>query len=131
MKKIFATMALIVAIATSAAAMTTSQLRSHARVMTDRMSAELHLTRHQAERVYHINLEYLNTMDKPNANVPHLVNLRNHEMRRVLTAHQYNRYISSSCAHWNPVRHGWRNTPAHHPHHPHGYKVARPRHHRR
>jgi hypothetical protein len=120
MKKVFMTMALIVAIATSAAAMTNGQIRNHARSMTNKMVADLHLTRHQAARVYSINLEYLNTMDKPNANVRHLVNLRNHEMSRVLSAHQYRRYIASSDSHWYPagLGHSWRHAAPKHHHNP-------------
>ena len=59
MKKIFATMALIVAIATSAAAMNSREIRSTARMMTDRMTMDLRLTRHQEAMVYNINLRYI------------------------------------------------------------------------
>ena len=126
MKKIFATMALIVAIATSATAMNSREIRSTARMMTDRMAMDLRLTRHQEAMVYNINLRYVNAVDHPHADVRRCIDIRNSELRRVLNGHQFHRYMASSHARWTPARHNWRHTPARHPHH----HAPAPRHHR-
>ena len=59
MKKIMMTMAMIVTIATSAAAMTFNEARDHALFLTDKMTYELGLNAAQANNVYEINFDYI------------------------------------------------------------------------
>lgn len=124
MKKILATMVMIVAIATSAAAMNRHEIRSTARVMTDRMAMELRLDRHQVGRVFEINLRYVSAIDNPRVDMRRCIDIRNHELRRVLTPRQFDRYMASSHARWTPAHHGH-----HGPHHPAPHHEG-PRHHR-
>ena len=118
-------MALIVAIATSASAMNSNEMRNSARVMTDRMATELRLTRHQAAQVYNINLRYIKAVDNPRADFRRCVDVRNAELRRVLSTHQFNRYMASAHARWTPVHAGWRKAPAAPVHHKHRPAPAR------
>ena len=59
MKKILLTMALMVSIVTSAAAMTFNEAREHAMFLTDKMSYELGLSPTQLNNVYEINLDFV------------------------------------------------------------------------
>lgn len=80
MKKLM-TLVLMMAIAFTAAANTHRDARMEARVMTDRMAYELRLSNHQIHAVYDINLR----MHDPIA--------KEHALRRVLTARQFDRYL--------------------------------------
>ena len=132
MKKIFATMVMIVAIATSAAAMNRHEIRNTARVMTDRMAIDLRRDRYQEARVFEINLRYVSAIDNPRADMRRCIDIRNHELRRVLSGRQFDRYMASSHSRWTPRHHG--PGPHHGPGHPgprhHRYDAAPPRHHR-
>ena len=81
MKKLM-TLVLMMAIAFSATAHTHRDARTEARVITDRMAYELRLSAHQRHAVYDINLRMAYD---PVA--------KNHAMRRVLTARQFERYM--------------------------------------
>lgn len=117
-------MALMLTMVASAVARPNYVIRSDARVMTNRMALNLHLSKHQASMVYGINLRYASAVDNPRNSVSYWSGVRNQELRRVLTVHQYNRYRASSHAHWAPVHHHHHRPvvkPHHHHHHHHHY----------
>jgi hypothetical protein len=59
MKKMMIILAMMIAIATSASAMSYREARAHALFITDKMAFELDLTNDQYEAAYEINLDYL------------------------------------------------------------------------
>lgn len=117
MKKLM-TLVLMMAIAFSATAHTHRDARTEARVITDRMAYELRLSAHQRHAVYDINLRMAYD---PVA--------KNHAMRRVLTARQFERYMRIFGHHHSapipPHRRGHQPAPHHGPHghagHGHGH----------
>ena len=94
MKKMILTLVMMMTIAISATAMTRSEARHMARVQTDRMAVELSLSRHQYGRVFDINYRYV---DNPV--------MKERALSRVLTPHQFNKYMHLRHAAHRPVAH--------------------------
>lgn len=92
MKKMM-TLAVMMTIAISAAAMTYNEARSEALFLSDKMAYELDLTEEQYEAVYEINLDYLMSVNsRYDINGPWW-DRRNADLRHVLAAWQYDRFL--------------------------------------
>lgn len=92
MKKIMMTMAMIVTIATSAAAMTFKEAREHALFLTDKMTYELGLSAVQANNVYEINFDYIIALAIQGERPGICQSRRDADMRYVLSDYQYHLY---------------------------------------
>ncbi len=95
MKKMM-TLAVMMTIAISAAAMNYNTARNEALFLTDKMAYELGLTNNQLEAVYEINLDYLLKVDNYNDVAGIWWEVRNRDLRYVLSTWQYDCYISSA-----------------------------------
>lgn len=116
MKKMMITLVLMMTIAVSASAMSYREARAAARMMTDRMAVELRLSHRQYDRVYEINLRY---MDHPE--------MKDRAMSRVLTPHQFDRYMHHRhTLHAPALAHHRVHAPA--PKHHRGQGPAAPKH---
>ena len=109
MKKMF-TLALLMAMTITATAMSYTTAKSEALFLSDKMAYELNLTPAQYEAVYEINLDYLLCIDNRADVFGPWWNRRNADLRYVLSAWQYDKYVS--LAHfYRPVswhHSGWR-----------------------
>ena len=106
MKKTFVTLAMIlVGLTTQLFAMSMSNIRSNARFLSDRMAYELDLTPMQYDDCYEINFDFIysinNIMDDviygygdAIENYYRLLDYRNEDLRFVLDARQYARFLS-------------------------------------
>ena len=92
MKKIMMTMAMIVTIATSAAAMTLNEARDHALFLTDKMAYELGLSPTQINNVYEINYDYIISVAIQGERPGFCQSRRDADMRFVLSDYQYHLY---------------------------------------
>lgn len=103
MKKMM-TLAVMMTIAISASAMTYTQARNEALFLSDKMAYELGLTTEQYADVYEINFDYFYSVgtwaDVNGANWTR----RNMDLRYVLTAYQYDRYMAANYF-YRPI--GW------------------------
>ena len=95
MKKIL-TMVMMMTIAISAAAMSYSAARNEALFLSDKMAYELGLTATQYEAVYEINLDYLLNVDTRADVFGFWWEVRNRDLRYVLSTWQYERYMASA-----------------------------------
>ena len=95
MKKMLFT-AMMMTIAISATAMSYNAARSEALFLSDKMAHELGLTDAQYETVYEINLDYLLNVDNRSDVFGHWWDIRNRDLRIVLSPWQYDRYIAST-----------------------------------
>ena len=109
MKKMFI-WAMLMAMTITANAMSYTTAKSEALFLSDKMVYELELTPSQYEAVYEINLDYLLCIDNAADVFGPWWNRRNADLRYVLSAWQYEKYLS--LAHfYRPVswhRSGWR-----------------------
>ena len=96
MKRLMITMAMMMTIVVSAAAMSYSRARSEALFLTDKMAYELSLTDEQYEAAYEINLDYLMSVGDRNDFYGTRWNLRNRNLRYVLDDYQYSLYYSAN-----------------------------------
>ena len=94
MKKIL-TMVMMMAIAISAAAMPYNTARNEALFLADKMAYELGLTATQYEAVYEINLDYLLNVDTRADVFGFWWEVRNRDLRYVLSTWQYDRFMAS------------------------------------
>lgn len=95
MKKIM-TLAMMMTIAISATAMTYDAARSEAMFLSDKMAYELGLTDAQYEAVYEINLDYLlNVRNRADVLGPWW-DVRNRDLRLVLSSWQFDRYLAAA-----------------------------------
>ena len=93
MKRIMTTLAVMVMVFTSAAAMSFSRARKEALFLTDKMAYELNLSSAQFDAVYEINLDYLLALDGP-ADLDGIFWMRrNSDLRYVLSAWQWELYL--------------------------------------
>ena len=97
-------LAVLMTIVVSANAMTSREARVFARSMTDKMAYELRLTDRQYREVYKINLRYI---DNPVA--------KNRKMAKVLTMHQYDKYLRMQASHVHATPHPSHKVAVHHP----------------
>lgn len=95
MKKMMMIMAMMVTIATHAAAMSYNEARNEALFLTDKMAYELNLTNEQYEAVYEINLDYLMGLSRHDIFGSDWT-FRNSRLRHVLTSWQYDRYMAAN-----------------------------------
>lgn len=87
-------LAMLTTIVVSAKAMTYSQARDEALFLTDKMAYELVLSDSQYEDVYKVNLDYLMAIT-PGSNLYGAYwTHRNTELRYILSAYQYDKYLS-------------------------------------
>ena len=96
MKKILFTMALTVAIVTSASAMTFNEAREHAMFLTDKMSYELGLSPTQLNNVYEINLDFVMAAAIRGERLSTCLSRRDTDLRYVLSDYQYRIYKKTS-----------------------------------
>ncbi len=94
MKKIL-TMVMMMTIAISAAAMPYTAARNEALFLSDKMAYELGLTATQYEAVYEINLDYLLNLDTRADVFGFWWDVRNRDLRYVLSTWQYDRFMAS------------------------------------
>lgn len=91
MKKMM-TLAMMMTIAISAAAMNYNAARSEALFLSDKMAYELGLTEDQYAAVYEINLDYLMCVNGRNDAYGSWWSRRNADLMYVLTSRQYSRF---------------------------------------
>ena len=87
---------LMMTIAISANAMSYNKAKSEALFLSDKMAYELNLTDAQYDAVYEINLDYLMSVNHRDDTYGPWWNRRNADLRYVLSAWQYDKYISLS-----------------------------------
>ena len=88
-------MAMMMAIAFSANAMTYNAARNEALFLSDKMAYELGLTNAQYEAVYEINLDYLLNVNNRADVLGPWWEVRNRDLRLVLSSLQFDRYMAS------------------------------------
>ena len=94
MKKMM-TLVMMMTIAISAAAMPYNTARNEALFLSDKMAYELGLTATQYEAVYEINLDYLLNVDTRADVFGFWWEIRNRDLRFVLSTWQYDRFMAS------------------------------------
>ena len=94
MKKMM-TLVMMMTIAISAAAMPYNTARNEALYLSDKMAYELGLTASQYEAVYEINLDYLLNLDTRADVFGFWWEVRNRDLRYVLSTWQYDRFMAS------------------------------------
>ena len=95
MKKIF-TLAMMMAMTITANAMSYTAARNEALFLSDKMAYELNLTDAQYDAVYEINLDYLMSVNGRNDAYGTWWNRRNTDLKYVLTAWQYEKFMDMS-----------------------------------
>lgn len=105
MKKTLVTLALILSFASQMFAMSMSNMRNNARFLSDRMAYELDLTPMQYDDCYEINFDFIYAVNDLMDDVVYgygdaieryysLLDYRNEDLRFVLNARQYARFLS-------------------------------------
>lgn len=97
---------MLTTIVVSTKAMTYSQARDEALFLTDKMAYELVLSDSQYEDVYKVNLDYLMAITSGSNLYGAYWTHRNTELRYILSAYQYDKYLSISYF-YRPVN--WSN----------------------
>lgn len=92
MKKLMMILAMMIAIATSASAMSYREARNYALFLTDKMAYELNLTNNQYEAAYEINLDYLMSVNHRRHLYGSYWSHRNMLFRTILAPWQYRAY---------------------------------------
>ena len=92
MKKIMM-MAMMMVMTISAKAMSYNAAKYEALFLSDKMAYELKLTNAQYDDVYEINLDYLMSVNDYNDAYGKWWNRRNNDLKYVLTAYQYEKYM--------------------------------------
>ena len=95
MKKIF-TLAMMMAMTITANAMSYTAAKNEALFLSDKMAYELNLTDAQYDAVYEINLDYLMSVNGRNDAYGTWWNRRNTDLKYVLTAWQYEKFMDMS-----------------------------------
>ena len=95
MKKIF-TLAMMMVMTISANAMSYKTAKSEALFLSDKMAYELNLTDAQYDAVYEINLDYLMSVNGRNDAYGSWWNRRNTDLKYVLTAWQYEKFMDKT-----------------------------------
>ena len=95
MKKIMI-MAMMMVMTLTANAMSFTAAKNEALFLSDKMAYELNLTDAQYDAVYEINLDYLMSVNGRNDAYGTWWNRRNTDLKYVLTAWQYEKYMGSS-----------------------------------
>ena len=105
MKKIF-TLAMMMVMTITANAMSYTAAKNEALFLSDKMAYELNLTDAQYDAVYEINLDYLMSVNSRNDAYGTWWNRRNTDLKYVLTAWQYEKFMDMSCF-YHPLT--WKN----------------------
>ena len=92
MKKIMM-MAMMMVMTISAKAMSYNEAKREALFLSDKMAYELNLTAAQFDDVYEINLDYLMSVNGYSDAYGKWWNRRNNDLKYVLTAYQYEKYL--------------------------------------
>ena len=95
MKKFF-TLAMMMVMTISANAMSYKTAKNEALFLSDKMAYELNLTDAQHDAVYEINLDYLMSVNGRNNAYGTWWNRRNTDLKYVLTAWQYEKFMDMS-----------------------------------
>ena len=127
MKKMF-NLAIMMVMTITANAMSYTAAKNEALFLSDKMAYELNLTAAQYEDVYEINLDYFLSVNGRNDVLDPWWDRRNADLRYVLTAYQYDKYVGLPYFYrplsWNNG--GWTfNVYTHYTNRSHFYK-ARP-----
>ena len=127
MKKMM-TLAILMVMTITANAMSYKAAKNEALFLSDKMAYELNLTDAQYDAVYEINLDYLLSINGRNDVLGPWWDRRNADLRYVLTAYQYDKYVGLPYFYrplsWNNG--GWTfNIYSHYTNRSHFYK-ARP-----
>ena len=93
MKKMF-TLAMMMVMTITANAMNYNAAKNEALFLSDKMAYELNLTAAQYEDVYEINLDYFLSVNGRNDILGPWWDRRNADLRYVLTAYQYDKYVT-------------------------------------
>lgn len=80
----------------SISALSVTRSREEARFLTDKMAYELGLTPEQMYDVYEINYDYFRSLDDIYRNYSYEAELRERELRYILSAAQWRRYVGIS-----------------------------------
>jgi hypothetical protein len=86
-------LAVMMVMTISANAMSYNAAKHEALFLSDKMAYELNLTNAQYDDVYEINLDYLMSVNGHNDAYGKWWNRRNKDLKYVLTAHQYEKYL--------------------------------------
>lgn len=89
-------MAMMMAIAFNANAMSYNKAKKEALFLSDKMAYELNLSNAQYDAVYEINLDYLMSVNGRNDGHGNAWNRRNNDLQYILTAYQYNKYMEQN-----------------------------------
>lgn len=107
-----AMMALVMAIAMPASAMTYKEARKQALFLADKMAYELSLNDRQYESAYEINLDYLMAVGDRDDVYSTCWSRRNMELQKLLTAWQYSKFAATEYfyrpVYWSNNRWNWR-----------------------
>jgi len=95
MKKIF-TLAMMMVMTISANAMSYNTAKNEALFLSDKMAYELNLSNAQYDAVYEINLDYMMSVNGRNDVYGSWWSRRNTDLKYVLTAWQYEKYMEKS-----------------------------------
>jgi hypothetical protein len=96
MKKMFAIMVMMMTIVIQASAMSYTQARQEALYLSDKMAYELGLSAQQYADVYEINLDYLMSVNTQSDLYGISWQMRNRDLRYVLTAYQYDLFMRAN-----------------------------------
>ena len=96
MKRLFATMVMVLGFAVAASAMSYSQAREQALFLTDKMAYELNLTDDQYEAAYEINLDYLLSVNSDDELYGDYWRWRNIDFSYVLLDWQYRMFCEAA-----------------------------------
>ncbi len=99
-------MAVMMAIATTASAMSYSKARSEAFFLSDKMAYELRLSDRQYDAVYEINLDYFLSVGTARDLFGMAWDRRNSDLQYVLSARQWSKYVTMGYF-YRPL--AWRN----------------------
>ena len=88
------TLVMMMVITITANAMSYTAAKNEALFLSDKMAWELNLTNAQYEAVYEINLDYLMSVNGRNDAYGSWWNRRNTDLKYVLTAYQYEKYVT-------------------------------------
>ena len=93
MKKMFTLAMMMMVMTITANAMSYTAAKNKALFLSDKMAYELNLTAAQYDAVYEINLDYLMSVNGRNDVLGPWWDRRNADLRYVLTAYQYDKYV--------------------------------------
>lgn len=96
MKRMILTMIMAAVMTTSISAQRISNTTIEARFLTDKMVDELGLNRWQREKIYQMNLNYLNSINSYKDIDAGIWKMRNQQLKNILTVNQWNAYKSTS-----------------------------------